>query len=334
MSLIGTSAIENFFIGLFAILILLIISHVVVKKLVRLSHLFNISQLFLGLTILSIGTSLPEIITHIIASIDIMQGGDYRILSSTVLGTNVGSDIVQQIFLLGFIALIAKITITKKFLKRDFVVMIITAVLMMAFSLNNTISRGEGFVLVVGYLGYMYYLFTHEKEHWLITYHCVTKNHASKRQIMIDLVCIFCGIMVMAVCADTILKIITYFVTAYTIGASLLGVIVLGIATVIPELTTALCCIRHKAPAISLGVLIGSNITNPALGLGIGALISTYFVPSPVLWYDLPVKIVTAIGIWLLFLWKGTISKKEALVLMSAYVVYVLLRILYFAVDV
>jgi len=63
------------------------------------------------------------------------------------------------------------------------------------------------------------------------------------------------------------------------LGGSLIGVITIGVASAAPELFTAVSGIRAKAKGISLGTLIGSNITNPLVARGGGALISTYWVP-------------------------------------------------------
>ena len=63
------------------------------------------------------------------------------------------------------------------------------------------------------------------------------------------------------------------------VGGSLIGVVTLGVASALPELTTALAGARQKAHGISLGTLVGSNITNPLVAIGGGALISTYWIP-------------------------------------------------------
>jgi cation:H+ antiporter len=83
-----------------------------------------------------------------------------------------------------------------------------------------------------------------------------------------------------------------------------------------------------------LGTLIGSNITNPLVAIGGGAIISTYWVPRPLVLWDLPWETVTGAILWMI-LWfsKGKIGKKGAIYLTVLYFVYVTLRMTFFSVD-
>jgi cation:H+ antiporter len=107
----------------------------------------------------------------------------------------------------------------------------------------------------------------------------------------------------------------------------------LGVAVALPELTTSLIAVFKKKKAISAGILIGSNVTNPMFALGLGALISTYTVPHVIILFDLPFKIFTALLI-LYFLWKHEIlKKKNAIVLICIYLIYIYIRSLWFPID-
>ncbi|MAG73757.1 hypothetical protein CL620_05540 [archaeon] len=108
----------------------------------------------------------------------------------------------------------------------------------------------------------------------------------------------------------------------------------LGVASALPELTTALVGVFKHQKGVSAGVLIGSNITNPMMGLGLGALISGYTVPSVVVLYDLPVKIGTGLLIFY-FLWRNEkLNKWEAISLMALFAVYLVVRQTYFPGDI
>jgi len=149
-----------------------------------------------------------------------------------------------------------------------------------------------------------------------------------------DKINISLGLVIIVFSAEYILKIAEFFVITYGIGGSLIGILAIGIATALPELTTSVTAILRGATSISIGTLIGSNITNPMFALGLGAMISTYQVPKPIIVFDLPVKIITAIII-MAFLWTSSkLSKRESSILIGMYVVYILLRIKYFAVDI
>jgi cation:H+ antiporter len=92
--------------------------------------------------------------------------------------------------------------------------------------------------------------------------------------------------------------------------------------------------IRQKEHGISLGTLVGSNITNPLVGIGGGAIISTYAVPNPLIWWDLPWATITGIILWLIIYFrKGKLGKVDAFYLMGMYFVFLILRAVLFKVD-
>ena len=160
-------------------------AEVIVRNAIALAHRYHLSGGFIGLTILSIGTSIPEIVTHVVASVNILhQPGSMVTLSALVLGANVGSDIFQQDFVLPFVGLI-----------------------------------GLCFVLVA----------------------VVTDRVVEAARLLVDLL---------------------------PLSASLFAVLFLGMASALPEFSTALLSILRGEREISAGILIGSNVTNPLLGVG------------------------------------------------------------------
>ena len=82
---------------LFGVLIILLLSQIIINNAIKLADHFGLSHSFIGLTVLSIGTSIPEIVTHVIGSINILSNpSSIDTLSGLLIGTNIGSDIFQQ----------------------------------------------------------------------------------------------------------------------------------------------------------------------------------------------------------------------------------------------
>ena len=108
----------------------------------------------------------------------------------------------------------------------------------------------------------------------------------------------------------------------------------MGIASALPELTTAISGIRNKEHGLSLGTLIGSNITNPLVAIGGGALVSTYWVPRPLIIWDLPWETVTG-AVLLAILWfnKGRLGRKGSIYLICLYGFYLASRAAWFSED-
>jgi cation:H+ antiporter len=339
MVTISQNPIDNVIIGVVAIVFLVFVADKVIGKAIKVSKRLGISQIFIGLTLISIGTSLPEITTSVVASLGILDGRiDPFIASGTVLGTAIGSDIVQQSLIIGIVGLLAVIRlkaihVKRNFIKRDVLIMVIAAVLLLLFSLDGEISREEGAVLFFGYIIFLWFLWMKEDER-IHNHKHVEFDGKDKKGIFVDISHIIIGLIVIIFSAEYILRVAEFFVIRYGIGGSLIGILAIGIATALPELTTSITAILRGASSISIGTLIGSNITNPMFALGLGAMISSYHVPRPVIVFDLPVKIATGI-LLMWFLWRNRMfTKREAMSMITIYFVYILVRLRYFPTDI
>jgi len=320
----------DFFIVIAGALFIVLSANYAVKSCVRLARHFGLSDELIGMTILSIGTSLPEIVTHIVGSIQILANPlQMDSLSGLVIGTNIGSDIFQQNFIISLIALIAVIKVQDKHLKKDMGGLIGAALLVWLFSYNGIIHQLEGAILFFGYIAYLIIL----EKYGMRSRESINDglmNHHPVKHTFIAIV----SFLIMALAADRVLEHSTFIVDQLNISASFFGVIVLGIVTALPELTTSLVALRKKKVAMSVGILIGSNITNPMFALGLGAMISSYTVPQSVIVFDLPFKIGTALLLFY-FLWKDkSLKKGKAALLMVLYFAYLFLRNLWFPVDI
>ena len=314
---------------IFGIIVILVFADLIVKSSVKLAKNFGLSGTFVGLTILSIGTSIPEIMSAVVGSLKILkEPGILNTMSGLIIGQNVGSDIFQQSFILALVGIIGTIIVVKKNLYKEVGGLIAGAILVWLFAVGGLINRIEGFFLLAVYAGYLIYL-SQSRVHKRIK----AKFHLSKKRIALEITGIIIGFIVMAYAASKVLGASTVLVASLPISASFFGVILLGVASALPELTTALIGVLRKQKGISSGVLIGSNITNPMMGLGLGALISTYAVPNVILFYDLPFKIGTALLI-LYFLRKHKDLKKwQGVILICLFLVYLFVRHTYFPVD-
>ncbi|MBU0460357.1 MAG: hypothetical protein KJ597_03260 [Nanoarchaeota archaeon] len=314
---------------LIGFIIILLLASMIIKNSIELANHYGFSGTFIGLTVLSIGTSIPEIMTHIIGSINIVKDpSTLNTLSGLLIGTNIGSDIFQQNFVLPVVGLVGAIIVIRKNLLSEMGGLIAASLLVWVFSLGGFISRLEGAIMLLAYVGYLVYLKKSK-----ISEQFKATNHLSKKGIFWALSLIGFSFIIMAVVADEVLDASTVLVATLPISASFFGVIILGIASALPELTTSLIAILKKRGSISAGILIGSNITNPLFGIGLGALISTYAVPNVVVLYDLPVKIITAFVILFFLLRNEKLNKWEAVVLIALFIAYVIVRQIYFPID-
>ena len=300
-----TGALPNLVIGLISAIIIVFSAEKVVEKMQSVAKSFDISEVVIAATIISIGTSLPEISVHVVGSFNILGNpGAMNQISGTVLGMNIGSDIVQQTLIMGSVVVLAsviagrnKFIFTKKFLERNYIPMIAAHLLLLLFALNGVLTRLEGLIMVTVFAGYIYYLYSKRDEKILRS-----GDAAPSQRPWRDLGIGLAGMLLLVAFSDVFLSVTEKLIAETGISGSMIGVATIGLVSATPEFVTALSAVRKGAEGLSLGTLIGSNITNPLMGVGLGAAISGYSVPSPLIQWDLPVQIATAV-LLVTYLW-------------------------------
>jgi cation:H+ antiporter len=329
--------------GTVSIIVLVVASNVAVGKLTGLAGYFRLSTTFMGVTVVSLATSIPEIAAHFTASFGILSGAlDYEVSSAVVLGANIGSDVVQQTLIMAIVILIAgKLHFKRYFLWKTMLPMIITTLMCIVLGIDGQFSRIDGLILFGSFIGYMYYLYVDERKHYKEEDHGfdvtgeapegIPQNaKEAKRDGIISLL----ALLITVGSAMVALQVTEVVVAETGIGGSLIGVLTLGIASALPELITAVSGVRHGDSGIPLGTLVGSNITNPLVAIGGGAIISTYWVPRPLVYWDLPWETITGALLWII-LWvnKGKMGRWGAYYLIALYFIYIGFRMVFFAVD-
>ena len=324
--------------GLVALGILIASSGQAVTKLVGLANYFNLSTTFMGMTVVSLATSIPEISAHLTASAGILGNTlDYKIGSAIVLGANIGSDVVQQTLIMGIVVFSAgTLYFRRYFLTKSMLPMIITTVMCIILGLDRVYSRSDGLILFGSFIAYTYFLYRDERKYYEKKADQESnKNVPQSGREAAEYAAFAVGAMALTVLSARIVLHITETVVQRTgIGGSLIGVVTLGIASALPELTTAISGVKNKEHGISLGTLVGSNITNPLVAIGGGALVSTYWVPKPLVHWDLPWETVTGLLLWgILWFRKGKLTKVGAIYLVVLYAVYIGVRATCFSID-
>lgn len=302
-------------------------SQIAVDAWQALAKRFEVPDVVIGLTVLALGTSLPEIASHVVASAGILSGAlDYQVTSAVVLGGNMGSSTVQQTLLVGLLLLgYGPLTVTDSFLRSSYLPMIgaLTALLVVAF--DGTLTRLDGAVLLVLYAGYTWYSFTTRQRETPVP----GNGGGSLRREAIRAI----GSLVLVLASATLLFwVVEGIIDQLAIGGSMVGVVTLGLAAALPELSMVLEAVRRRTPNLALGVLVGSNVVNSLAAVGIGAVISTYSVPSAIVRWDLPFKLVVAVGL-LGYVRLGPdrrLTRQVAGWLVTSYLVYVFGRLLVF----
>lgn len=322
-----STLLSQFAIGAVALYTLITAAERAIDAFLSLARYYQVPDVLIGMTVIAIGTSLPEITAHLIASIGILSGAlDYQVTSAVVIGGNMGSSTLQQTLLFGlFIVGFGQLQLSQSIIRDSYLPMLLAFALTFVVAVDGSISRFDGIVLLVAYGAYTYYHYRHRRRDYAVP---ETASVNVRRDALIGGV----ALLLVVFAATLLLAVAEVVVDTLALGGSIVGVITLGVAAALPELSTVMDAIRRRAPDIALGTLIGSNIVNPLIGIGLGGTISTYFVPFPVIAWDLPFKLAVGVGLYgyIRYGSNRTLSRREGGYLMILYFVFVVTRLLLF----
>ena len=227
---------------------------------------FGLSEFVIGLTIVGMGTSAPEMVVSFIGA---FQGN-----ADIAIGNVVGSNIMNTLLILGVTALILPMAVTPSNRKRDIpmnlVITVLLIVLGMKYTLfrlgSNGLSRWEGGILLALFIGYMVLSFKQNKPE-------EDASPAKKRSVWLCILLIIAGIAGLAFGGNLFVNNATKLAHALGVSDKFIAITILAGGTSMPELATCVVAAAKKKGQLALGNIIGSNVFNILLILGGSALI-------------------------------------------------------------
>lgn len=288
----------------------------------KIAEALKISTLIMGLTVTSIGTSLGEIVTNIVAGYHRLIGIE---TSGIAIGTVIGSNISLITFVLGFCGFFTVYYLErrKSSMKRDWGMLFFAIALMFLFSFDDRkIDFIEAGIMILVYGIYVFILLKQEEVFEKVA---DSQNNKHKLRLFLDLILVFIGVVIVIYSANLVIDNGILFANKFDMSKELIGVLI-GFGTSLPELSISLHSIFKGAHGLSIGNLIGGGITDPLLSLGIGAFIAPIFIDSTALFFDIPFMFISTLIAWLFFMRGGKLDRIEASVLVLLYFVFVYLK--------
>jgi cation:H+ antiporter len=272
---------------------------------------FRISNLVIGMTIIAYGTSAPELAASIAAA------GDH---SAIILGNIVGSNIANIGMVVGFAAILTPLAIKKSILRKEIPIMLGVSVLLILISVDGEISQYDGVLLLIGLGVFGFYTFRNALKHRGAAEDSTSSGKSNVYLKSAGLIAI--GIVVLYV--GSILTVDNAVVLAAEFGLSekIIGLTVIAIGTSLPELITSIIAIRKGHSDIGIGNIIGSNIYNVLMIMGVGASLGGILITTDV-YVDYAIMII--FGLSLLIGFKTQIiNRTMGIILTTGYVLYLI----------
>ncbi len=303
----------------------------------------HISHIMVGLTILAIGTSLPEIAVSVMGGFDKLLGIDPNI-DGIVIGNKVGSFLTQITLIIGLLAVTQPLMVSKWELRREGPMLFISLLIFLIFSLDGVITQFEALLMIISYFVYLILIIWSEKRLARakpevrfadkerldpMSFDPIESPHVPS-SLFKDIIFTLIGLLILLVTAEFTLLSAHDLAREFNIPENVIGILIVGFGTSLPELVADLTAIRRGSYGIAIGDILGSNICDILLATGSGAIIINFNVPMVILIFDLPVLFL-ALAITLYLLWTHkTLKKWEGALLIGFYGIYVIVKLLFF----
>ena len=224
------------------------------------AKIFKIPSVIIGLTIVSIGTSLPEAAVSVTASLS----GSYDLSIANVIGSNIFNSLV----VVGVSALICPFLIDRMIMKRDFPICTALTVLLAFMLRDNTLSRFEAIILLILFVSYI-----------LLLVMSALKNRQEAEEeyktlpMWKSILFILLGAAGIIAGGQLTVESAKFFAKAFGMSEMLIGLTVVAIGTSLPELVTSIVAAKKGESEIALGNVVGSNIFNILFILGLSGTV-------------------------------------------------------------
>ena len=294
-----------------------------------LARRIGMAEVVIGLTIVSIGTSLPEIL---VTSTSAAGAASDPALMDMAVGNIYGSVLVQITLVLGIVVVFKPLDIRPEWLRRDGLLMLLSVLLLTGLLWEGGgLSRIEGAILCLIYLLYLIWVLSDTEK---IKENDIEPTDGTKSSTEFSwsgaayMVMVIIGLIMAVYSANELVEYAATMARKLGIPHAIVGSTVTGLGTSLPELTVAMVAVR-KSQGVAIGTLIGSNITDPLLSIGIAAMIAPITLTDSS--YDLTMHLIIPVTIagvtlCLVMMWTGfKFSRLEGSILIAFYLMFLVL---------
>ena len=288
---------------------------------------FHIPEVLLGLTIVALGTSAPELIITITSSASSH--------TDLVIGNAIGSNLCNLLLILGFMAVIKPIKIDKETRNFHIPVTFLSTIVILLMGLgiigNNSafINQKEGIFLIILFIAYFSYPIIKEFEDIIAEYKkektMDNKKLKKKYNVLLSILFIIFGIILLKYGGDLVVDSATNIAINFNLSERVIGLTIVAIGTALPELVTSIYALTKNDTDLAVGNLVGSCVLNLFLILGIGAIITPLEFTREFI-NNLILLCSSILVLWLFnFMGKKyTITRVKGLVLLSIFTLYMI----------
>ena len=286
----------------------------------------RVPEIVIGLTIVAAGTSAPEMFVSLVSA---LKG-----TADLAVGNVIGSNIFNTTLIVGSSALVAPMVVSKSTVRKDIPFAVVASLMLFVLCFDdmdsphlwgNEITRSDGVILLIGFVGFMIYTFNVAKKDGLMPTEEELEENAEQPKdysnLWRNLLWIALGLACLIYGSNLFVDAATYVAHRFGVRQSIIGLTIVAGGTSLPELATSVVAAYKGRSAIAIGNVIGSNVYNILLILGVTAVISPLRIMGITI-VDLMMLLVTIGFMWLFAFTKFYVSRREGAVLVAFFLLY------------
>jgi cation:H+ antiporter len=278
----------------------------------RIGIFFGFSPLIVGIVILAMGTSLPEIASSLFA----VFGGSSEIVAGNVVGSNV----TNILLIIGITALVVRHNkkINYNSLRTDLILLAASSLLLAGTFVDGVFNFFEGLLFLIFFSLILYYFIKIRKEK--------VKPRRDRKRTKVpikSIFIIFLSIFFIYFGAEYVVKSIIELSLILGVGKDVIAASAVALGTSLPELAVSLSALKRNKFDMAIGNIIGSNIFNSLAVMGVPALFAPLIISSQILEFALPMMLIATL-IFFFIAWNRKVKKYEGVILILLYIFFIL----------
>ncbi|HKL48572.1 MAG TPA: calcium/sodium antiporter [Desulfuromonadales bacterium] len=282
----------------------------------RLALSFGVRPLVIGMTIVALATSMPEMMVTVMS---LVRGS-----SDLAAGNIIGSNIANIALILGAASLVSPLRVARRTLSREIPMMIGASVLLFLFSLDGRLYFVDGLLLFSGLILFLTYCLRSAKEEGLERPLPEEVVQEEKNRRKKDLLFIVLGFFGLGIGAEMMVRSAVEIARFFGVTELIIGMSVMALGTSLPELAASMVSIWRGEIELSVGNVIGSNIFNIMFVFGICPIFQKIMIEPETLRFQMPVMLLMSFLLLPLIRRRMSLGKSEGALLLSSYVVFII----------
>ena len=283
----------------------------IVKGGSQLAKYFGLSTIVIGLTVVAFGTSLPELVVSLVAS---LEGS-----TTIAVGNVIGSNIANVGLVLGLSSLVFPLTMKFTQVKIDLGIYMIVCLLFTYFCMDGKIIRMEGLILFACIIAYTWFAIIHSTNKKDTEIGQINPNVPLSKSISL----VMFGILLLSFGANIFITGAIDIARYFGVSEIVIGMTIVALGTSLPELATSIIAAFRKESAISIGNIIGSNLFNLLSVIGLVSIISPLETPVEIIHFEIPYMIVYGLILIPIGLMPQPIHRGTSIFLLLGYGVFI-----------